>query len=86
MMEAVQGLNRDTIARSNGIDTDVASMNHFCELIMKFKIEDQDAYRNRLEFVSAYEGLNPELRQTVETLKSEFDKGNSISMENRKVI
>ena len=77
MMEAVQGLNRDTVARNNGITTDNASMNRFCKLILEHKIEDQEAYRNRLEYVSSYDGLSTELRGAVETLKVEYDKANS---------
>ena len=72
MLEAVESLNRDTIARNNGIKTDNSSMNHFCSLILKYKIEDEDAYRNRLEIISAYDGLSSELKNTVDTLKAKY--------------
>lgn len=86
MLEAVESLNRDTIARNNGIKTDNSSMNHFCSLILKHKIEDEDVYRNRLEIISAYDGLSSELKNTVDTLKAEYDKANSKVVEKGRVM
>lgn len=79
MRKSIEGLNRDTIARNNGIETDAISMNHFCKLIFNQTKCSKESYYQRLLWISTYEGLNPELseqiRERLHILDEELSKG-----------
>jgi hypothetical protein len=74
MLEVINELNRNTIAKDNGLASSSDAMNHFCSLIIKnSKNCDLESYRNRLEWISCYENLNEELKKSVEVEKKQID-------------
>lgn len=73
MNDAIKALNRNTIASQNGSAKDSSAMNHFCRLLFENSFGNVEAYRNRLEWITCYEELDPELREQVEVKKSQID-------------
>ncbi len=64
MLEVIEKLDRNTIAKDNGLNSSNEAMNHFCALIMRNRKKcNPEAYLNRLEWITSYSGLNDELRQ-----------------------
>lgn len=64
MLEVIEELDRNTIAKDNGLKSSNEAMNHFCALIIKNRKKcDPDVFLNRLEWVTSYSDLNEDLRR-----------------------
>ncbi len=74
MLEAIEGLNRNTIAKENGSPIDFNSIDFFVEAVLEHGNRSMlGSQRMRLEWASCFSDMRGDLKERVEQEKMQMD-------------